>query len=211
MKNHLDRWEQLATRRNAGPRRSWWSPLDRLITARQNRLEAGVPSYDPPLRLNLTGASAYVLAERGGSGKQFAIPGQPMTWDEAYLAGAFGREGVEKCLDMTITVAREAGATFDWLADHIELPAVERIDEALGHSSRGPGRPAGRLESEAVRKRIARRIKRGKKALREYFGEEWPGHLIAGLESPSHPLPWEKPLAEQHEVSTPSDEEDSNA
>lgn len=210
MKNNADRWEQLAGGQ-AGPRHAWFRPLDRLMSARQNRLEAGAESYIPPIRLILTEGSAYVLAERGGAtGIQFAIPGQPMTRDEAYLAGAFGREGVEKCLDMTIAVAREAGANFDWLVEHIESPALERIDKALGER-RGPGPPIRSLEEEAVRKRMARRVKRGDNALREFFGQDWPSHMVAGSGPPIHPLPWEKPSEQKGEDSTPSDKEDSDA
>ena len=64
MKNSVDRWEQMARGQTEPRHAAWFRPLDRLMSARQKRLEAGAESYIPPIRLFLTEASAYVLVER---------------------------------------------------------------------------------------------------------------------------------------------------
>ena len=192
-----DRWEQLADEQRGGkPERAFWAPLARLVDYRQERLEAGLEPYYPPLRLTLREDSGFILASPEGGGTGFARPKIPITRDEAYLAGAFGREGVEKCLDMTVAVARRAGASLDWIANNVEIPALELINAEI--PERSPGRPAGSLEPEAVRKRIPRRIARGEEALREYFGEGWPGVLIQGIERTAPP-PWEEAVSDKEE------------
>lgn len=197
MVKNPDRWEQLADQQRGGePERLFWAPLHRLVDYRRERLEAGLEPYYPPLRLTLREDSGFVLASPEGGGIGFARPKIPITLDEAYLAGAFGREGVEKCLDMTVAVARRAGASHEWIANNVEIPALELINAEI--PERSPGRPVDSLDPEAVRKRIPRRITRGEEALREYFGEGWPGVLIQGIERTAPP-PWEEAVSDREE------------
>lgn len=178
-----DRWEQIARRRRgAGPRYPLIEPLRALSARRGERLRAGVEPYYPPLRLVLTKDTHCVFAveEGKGDGYLFATPTQPITRGEAYLAGAYGREGVEKCLNMTIAAARRAGASVNWVETNIEAPVLARMREEFG---RARGRPVevGQASEEANRKRIARRVERGEAALDEYFGPDWPRLLIPSL------------------------------
>jgi hypothetical protein len=182
-----DRWEQMAKRDKgggSGPRYPLIEPLLWLMNTRQERLEAGAEPYYPPIRLVLPRDARYILpvweGKAAGSGILFATEsGAPITHDEAYLAGAFGREGVEECLSMTIAVYRRAEATPKWIERHVERSALERMDVELG---RRRGRPTElKADAEAVRKRIARRVADGEAALNRYIGPDWPRHLVPNL------------------------------
>ncbi|MPZ23595.1 MAG: hypothetical protein GEU28_08620 [Dehalococcoidia bacterium] len=109
-----------------------------------------------------------------------------ITHDEAELAGLIETPGIGKNLAMMVAVAREAGASYEWISKEIEIPAITLINKEMERwKKEGMAMPAPRgrpLDLEAQPKsamlRVKRHVEQGRAELVRLFGEDWAGLLV---------------------------------